>query len=299
MYWKVLNDQKLHHGFQWKAGLNVLERPFNNDVLQECVPDRLYYCTQEQIHNWLYLGNHIQRIYEPTDDPLFQSVSFRDKKGANRMILDSRVWSLSDSKTFEMLGLRMTDFDHLFYKAYQNENIEFLDTWVTEYMKDTGVPFECSEQLMCEAFTRGHINILNWWLEQKQKHGIKLYVSHYVVGEACANGHVVVLDWWMNAFQKGNIPSLAYSESVMNYASKHANFNVLDWWMQRYLNKDIPELKYSSKSMDWADVMGHIQVLDWWLDQHKKHGLPLKYSNIGHYTAWWKENAAQLPPSSV
>jgi len=118
VYWKVLNEKNLHHGFLWKSGLNVLKGHFNNDEFQECVSGRLYYCTQEQIHNWLFLGDHIQRIYEPTDDPLFQSVSFHDKKGANRLILDSQTWSLYDPKTCEMLGLRVIDFPHLFKKAY-------------------------------------------------------------------------------------------------------------------------------------------------------------------------------------
>jgi len=122
--------------------------------------------------------------------------------------------------------------------------------------------FECSDELMCDAFNKGHINILNWWLEQKKKHVIRLYVCSSAVTQASANGHVAVLDWWM----------------------------------ERYLNNDTPEVKYSSSSMDWAN---HTKVLDWWLDQYKKHGLPLKYFYTCNNTAWWKQNAAQLPPSSL
>jgi len=331
VYWKVLNEMNIHHGFLWKTGLNVLKGHFNNDEFKECVPGRLYYCTQEQIHNWLYFGDHIQRIYEPTDDPLFQSVSFGDKKGANRLILDSQVWSLSDPKTFEMLGLQVIDFPHLFEKAYQSENIKFLDVWVVEYMKDTGVKFECSDELMCDAFERGHINILNWWLEQKQKHDINLYVCSHAVAQASANGHHAVLDWWMEQCQKGHLcphnspGSLKHTSSyasyygridvlnwwlkeikkkgtiseleyhdAMDFASLNGRIDVLDWWMERYQNKDIPQLIYSDFSMVWADVKGHSKVLDWWLDQHKKHGIPLKYcSKLTN--AWWKQNAAQIP----
>ena len=160
------------------------------------------------------------KIFLPTDDPEFKIVHDpkRNKWRANKVILGTK-YSLNDIATFERFDLSITNYS------------------------------------INSASANGHVNILQWWLEQWFESGSILKWDDHAMNLASANGHVNVLQWWLKSGLE-----LKYDYHAMNGASANGHVDVLQWWLKSKL-----KLNYNEESINVAFAKGHVDVIHWWL----------------------------------
>jgi len=159
-YYKVTNEEECHYDFQYKDGLNVLVKPFNDDPKQSCCEGGLYFTTKEHIHKFYEFGVYIREVFLPTDNKDFKMVQDpeEDKWRANMLIFGKKY--------------DMTNFDHI---KYILENINdytenFIDyaikngqVDILEWFKNSGYEFKYTSDAVDSASTYGHINVLEWF----------------------------------------------------------------------------------------------------------------------------------------
>jgi hypothetical protein len=63
IYYKITNKKENHHGYQYKDGLNILDKAF--DKTNEYLEGELYFTDKENIHNYLHYGIFIREIRLP------------------------------------------------------------------------------------------------------------------------------------------------------------------------------------------------------------------------------------------
>lgn len=126
---KILNTEWLHHGFQYKKGLNILIEPFNDNPLLSCIEGGLYVSNTDNIHKFYYFGDTIALIYFPKNNPELKIVHNPggDKWRANMLII-GETYSLLDIDTYKKLGIEI-DSDVL-YKICKNGDIDILRNFV-------------------------------------------------------------------------------------------------------------------------------------------------------------------------
>ena len=87
MYFKILNEEECHHGFQYKNGLNIDKRPFISDASEDCAPGGLYFSDEKNILEFLSYGPFIREVRIPKDA---QIVHFEEKSRADKLELLER-----------------------------------------------------------------------------------------------------------------------------------------------------------------------------------------------------------------
>jgi hypothetical protein len=92
VYYKITNEEEKHFGYQYKTGLNVLDKPFNSDPNSICCAGGLYFAKLRNILRFVNHGTNLRVITLPTEDPNFQMV--RETNGqklrANMIILGEK-----------------------------------------------------------------------------------------------------------------------------------------------------------------------------------------------------------------
>ena len=100
-FFKITNKEENHKGYQYKDGLNVLDKPFEEEG--SCVPGGLYFTDAEHIFEFLAYGIYLREISLPFDDKDLKYVKDKENKWrANKIILGKR-YDLCDMKTFKYL----------------------------------------------------------------------------------------------------------------------------------------------------------------------------------------------------
>jgi ankyrin repeat protein len=192
-YVKVMKTNYNHKHFQYKEGLNILDKPFQKEG--SGVPGGLYYTTLEHVHNFYQYGNWIVKVIP--DGDIF--VDIDNKHRTDRLIVTSKRYNLNDLSTYTTLGLPIP---HI-WQAARSGHLEMViyihDTW-KEYMKITenyttqndftGIVStikkswkkECSVAIR-DACITGQLSVV------KYLHGLG-YKNAYDMDGACKNGHL-------------------------------------------------------------------------------------------------------------
>jgi hypothetical protein len=118
MYFKVLNDRRKHHGFQYKEGLNVDTNVFTEDDCE----NGLHFCTTEQIGRWIGCGQWLAFINIPSDARV---CNFKNKSKADKIIID-RIIPLEDWEMWNNYEfcLRMVKMNPLCLEFIKNQTEE-------------------------------------------------------------------------------------------------------------------------------------------------------------------------------
>jgi hypothetical protein len=88
---KLLRKDEIHHGLQFKTGLNVDNQPWRPQV--DCAPGGIYFCRLNQLHRWLDLYNDVawcRWVSIPADAEVVDCGN-KLKFKANKVILSERV----------------------------------------------------------------------------------------------------------------------------------------------------------------------------------------------------------------
>src|SRR5579875_3340782 len=139
MYFKITNEEEIHHGFQYVDGLNILTEEFQEEG--SCVQGGFYFTDIKNILKFLDYGIYLREVTLPTDDPDFKMVldPQGDKWRANKIILGKR-YLLSDLETFKFLVEQGADFrinnDYTIQWTSKNGYLE-----ITNFLVEKGADF--------------------------------------------------------------------------------------------------------------------------------------------------------------
>lgn len=89
-YFKVLNEKECHNGFQYKTGLNVDTKPFNDNPDKSCCEGGLYFAPVESIFAFLEYGPWVREVTFPDDAKVVKDPSDPEKYRADKLILGKR-----------------------------------------------------------------------------------------------------------------------------------------------------------------------------------------------------------------
>ena len=175
-FYKLLNSDLTHHGFIYKEGLNVLKEPFNTK--NECGASGLYYCSLDEITQWIDLTNKITLIADVRFLPDSQFVKFDNKSKTDKFILSN----IRPLKTFIYNNMDVFNMKDLFQYSCVHGHIDIIILLIEYtykyYDKDRG---------LSEACSNGHIKVVKY-LISKGADG-----RHEGFSRACSNGHINIV----------------------------------------------------------------------------------------------------------
>jgi len=294
MYFKITNQDECHHGYQYKTGLNILDKPFESKG--SCVSGGLYFTTLVHLHHFYDYGIWLREVTIPEDARMVMDPS-ANKWRANKIILGDK-YPLFDDQTIKKFNLRITEcyVDNASRYGSKYDNLEILKLCGSSATKDA----------IDEASLNGHTHLLEWW----KNSGLQLMYTTKAIDMASHNGHVKALEWWRSFELQSDAADalvkdalLKYSCDAIDWASMNGQVDVLEWWLKAK-NEFGWEFLYSNYAMNLASESGHVKVLEWWMKAKNESGLTLKYSNYavdwassqGHVGVleWWKNSGLEL-----
>jgi hypothetical protein len=304
-YYIITNATETCDQFVYQTGLNILthtlieENSFNNDM---------YFTTANHIHKCYHMGIYIREVILPIWEPNFRLKvnAIGSKWQANMIILGER-YSLFEPKTYEKLGLDMRHNTHLLDHASAHGLVFYLDWCIQNSL------YEYSINAFDRAAVNGHLNVIEWWIQQAKNKQLRLKYSHLAMDGASANGHIHILEYIKNIGIKRK-----YTIDALDIAAANGHDHVIYWWLtsgipticnqahhlaavnghlstlQLLCSFDLRPVFYTN-TLDLVSSGGHINILCWWLENK----LDLVYSEKsidmasieGHISVlnWWKE----------
>jgi len=88
-YYKITNQEENHHGLQYRDGLIIDPKKFNNNSKISCVEGGIYFTTKEYIHRFFNYGQWIRPIKIPLNAKVILDPS-RNKYRADRLFFKPR-----------------------------------------------------------------------------------------------------------------------------------------------------------------------------------------------------------------
>jgi len=119
-YWKATNNKENHLGLQYRTGLIIDPKPFNNDPNKSCIPGGIYFTTKKYIHRFFWIGTNLRSVKIPKDAKVILDPE-GDKYRADKIIVGKK---------------RNLDyyFDHLFDKStFPINEYKYLMIYCQEY----------------------------------------------------------------------------------------------------------------------------------------------------------------------
>lgn len=89
-YFKILNKEECHNGFQYKTGLNVDTIPFNDNLENSCCEGGLYFAPVESIFAFTDIGPWCREVILPEDAKVIKDPSDPEKYRADKIVLGER-----------------------------------------------------------------------------------------------------------------------------------------------------------------------------------------------------------------
>lgn len=88
-FYKILNADLNHYGFQYKLGLNIDDKPFNHSG--SCQSGGFYYTNKEHLHKYLSYGCYIADVVVPDDAQIYAEPD-NTKWKADKIIITKITW---------------------------------------------------------------------------------------------------------------------------------------------------------------------------------------------------------------
>jgi len=188
-YFKLLNKEENHNGFQFKTGLNINPLSFNLHKGKECVSGGIYFSKSQDILKWLnidYKSFWIREVIIPEDTRVIKNCN---KFKADKIILNESM-ILSELNTWEYLVEHNVDIhvdnDYPLCWAAGNGYLE-----VTKYLVEREADIHtCSDFAFRWAAINGHLEVVDCLL----KHGADIYADDgYTLCWSAERGHLEVV----------------------------------------------------------------------------------------------------------
>ena len=275
-FFKILNKDRNHNGFQYKIGLNVLPQGEKFARIGSCVPGGFYYTTAKHILNFLNYGEDLFEIRIPANAQIRKD---NGKWRTDKIILGNH-YSLFDFSTYKMLEEMGASVDinsnecigfaakhgsiplFNFFKglitcyisiSFYRENtlvaikygqlsfVEAIADKVDEYFNDA----------VCSACMYGRLNIVEFLIERNPDYEYKY--SH--INFATQGNHLDIIKFLIKKYPENN-----HSDLILREASKKGHLDIV----QQFTNID-----NSSYFVDYACIAasnGHLSVLKYFVE---------------------------------
>jgi len=302
-YFKITNRGENHYGYQYRDGLNILDKPFEPNG--SCVAGGLYFTTAEHIHKFYSVGCYLREIYLCNSDK-FQMVPdpSRNKFRANMIILGPKYFLL-DIKTYEKFGLIKPNKSALKQIVRNYGFFDFCNSECPLFDFSTFGGFGCSKSLLKY--------IVNIACQCGFSH-FKKYAKHELNRSSMHKMVQLMCEYGIDSFLQNEI-ICSLDERIPNYieiATQHNQTNILHWFVKNkfvdyeyvllvasscgqisvmnWLKRCNPIFEYDCKSILYASIYGHVNILKWW----KKSELELRYDSDAIRLASMNEHIAVL-----
>jgi hypothetical protein len=248
-YIKVLAQDLLHRGYQWKFGLNSIEV---FDDSNGCTPDALYVCEIKNFFTWMTLYPNTSWVGYVTIPEDAQVVIMEDKIKTNKVILHEQLFSLvefidiaiergADINDTAGVALRWASecgyLDIVERLVKYGADVHVLDDFALRYASGNGhltvVEFLIKnganvhardDNALYYAYYNQHLDVVEYLI----KNGTDAHSENgNVLKWASANGHLDVVELLVkyNVNITGSAIRLAYRHHhlhIVNYLIKHS-----------------------------------------------------------------------------
>ena len=191
-YFKITNEDESHRGYQYKDGLNILDKSFEREG--SCVPGGLYFTTAKHIAKFLHYGCYLREITLPSDCVWVKDPE-EDKYRANKIILGQK-YDLADPQTFQLLFEKGCDItyprtmQYILVWACKNKHLPVVK-YLFEHDKNVYIDYNYNNDLnlACEY---GNLEIVKYFIEK----GADIHNQHnQALRIASEHGHVDVVKY--------------------------------------------------------------------------------------------------------
>lgn len=244
-FFKITNEQENHYGFQYKDGLNILDKPF--EKIGSCVPGGLYFTDAKHIFDFLEYGVYLREVFLPFEDDDFEYVKDGDKWRANKIILGKK-YELCKVETFEYL----VELGACLYKgrsiiwAIEKGYLE-----VIKYLVELGGDVKVKDDYAIRYASRhGHLEVVKYLTESEAN--IKIY-NNYPVRHASKKNHTEIVKYLVT---KGANIKICNGQ-LLRLASKRGQLDLIKFLVAN--GGDIHVL--NDYTVRWAARHGHLDVV--------------------------------------
>ena len=220
-YYKITNKAECHNGFQYVDGLNMLDKPFEQEG--SCVVGGLYFTTAKHIFKFLDYGCYLREIMLP-QDCLWVKDPDGDKFRADKIILGKR-YDLTDPLTFQLLleegtDIHMNDNCALDW-ASKNGYLE-----IVKYLIENGADIRAYDDRALQlASKNGYLEIVKYLVENGAD--IRAY-NDRALQLACENGHLKTIMWLV----ENGADIEANNNFALKWAARNGYLHSLDWFVE-------------------------------------------------------------------
>lgn len=214
IYYKITNIDENHNGYQYKDGLNILDKPFEKEG--SCVKGGLYFTTKEHLHHFYNYGEWIREITIPMDAQIVQdTIKYR----ADKIILGKRtpLYDLKTNEVYPWLIKTQYYFNCMLCWASYSGNLE-----KAEYSVINGA--NKFEGALMNACKQGHLEIANWC--------VKKGANDFDIASltACKNGQLEMVKW---CIEKGANNLI----TILEIACKTGHLDIADFCIVNGVNE--------------------------------------------------------------
>ena len=323
MYFKLTNNEECHNGYQYKTGLNGLDKEFEND---SCIRGGFYFTDLKNLDKFYDCGVWLRIVVVPEDAQMVKDES-GDKWRANKIILGDRypLFSIETIKKFnlnvnasyikcasEQSGVdsmkllkscrtyfKITNEKECHYGYQYHDGLNILDR-----------PFEsngsCVEGGLYFTDLKNLSRFYKFgiWLREITIPDDALMVEDPSGGKWRADR--IILGERYPLYNIGTIKkfNLEIDNDYIDHVCAYGKTDVLSW---AYNCNHL--LGCTSTGIEYASSRGHVAVLEWWLKIFHKFDLKLKYASTamdgasiaGHIEVleWWKSSGLDLKYTSA
>lgn len=209
-YYKVMNKDENHNGFQYHDGLNVLRGPFNDRPWEMYVAGRLYFTDYNYLPTYFHRGIWIREVKIPNNARIIQMDA--GCWGTNKLILgkkyhiykDFKQWFKKDEFNYELnSNVLAKDFSKYFNIWWDKKRFNYA------YHNSFTLAKYCSK----------YFN--KWWDKQKFDYAF----GSEALAECCSEYFPI---WW----DKENFNYMRGSGFLARYCTKYFK----DWWDETKFN---------------------------------------------------------------
>jgi len=245
-YYKVTNENEIHHAYQYKDGLNVLNEKFNDDPKASCVAGGFYFTDYDHLPEFFEYGVWIREVTIPTDAKVVLDPD-GNKWRCDKIIFGNKYHIENDfNKWFDPEKFNWNNSDYL-AEFCSNQFDKWFDPELFNWDYSEYLAVYCSDHFdkwfdpnkfnwdYSDYLAKHCSNQFNKWFNPEK---FDWYYSHYLA-EYCSNQ----FDKWFDPEKF----DWNYSEFLAQYCSDHFDKwfdpDKFDWFYSQYLTNYCSEHK--------------------------------------------------------
>ena len=244
-YYKILRENKTHHGLVYKEGLNVDPIPFNPSG--SCLSGGIYFA-EKDILAFLWAGPLICEVTLPEDARVYKNPGKPEKWKADKVILGPfKKINLAVIKKLVKEGADIhTDSGYTLQWASKNGHFN-----IVKYLVKSGADTHANNNYALRlASGNGHLNVVKYLVEN----GADVHTGNdHALRWASINNHFSVVKYLV----ENGADVHADNDYALRWASEDGHFNIV-----KYLVENGADVHADNDyALQWASAHDHLNVV--------------------------------------